>query len=136
MGKAFAHDAIIGLCLHSHGPNAFIHMATVLKYFYQRDDVLIVVHVKVNPEAKTNFSDCLRNFSAACAKAKLSPPVAYSPGFVAEWGLELRNLRDIDEEGGRGLMHSWVELGVQTLRQALFPLGVLPPGNSPVASPC
>ena len=125
MGKAFAHEAIIGLYLHSRGPNAFAHMAAVLKYFYQSDDVLIVVRNRVNPEAKTDFSVCMRNFSAACATAELFLPVAYSPEFTAKWGLELRNLRESDDEDGRGLMHSWVELGVHAIRQAFCHLGPL-----------
>ena len=76
MGKAFAHEAIIGLCLHSRGPNTFAHMAAVLKYFYQSDNVLVVVHNRVNSEAKVVFSDCLREFTAACAKVEFSLPVA------------------------------------------------------------
>ena len=124
MGKAFAHEAIIGLCLHSRGPNAFAHMAAVLKYFFQGDEVLVLVHDRVNPEAKVGFSDCMQRFAAACTVVEFSLPVAYSLGFATEWGLELRNLRDSDDEDGRGLMHSWVELGVQKMRQAIFRLGL------------
>ena len=121
MGKSFAHDAIIGQCLHSHGSDAFTYMATVLKYFYQGDSLLLVVRDCVNPEAKIIFSECLRKLSAVCAKAELPSPVAFSSEFVSDWGLELRGLRDTDEAGGRAQMHSWVRSGVQKLRQALFP---------------
>ena len=124
MGKPLAHDAIIGLCLHSRGPNAFAHMAAALRYFFQ-GNILIVVHNKVNPEAHVDFAECMDRFADACTGVGLSIPVAHCPDFVTDWKLEWPEACSGGDEEDPRLIGSWVELGVQKLRQFFFsgPLG-------------
>jgi len=119
MGKSLAHDAVVGLCIHSRDPNALTHMATVLGYFFN-NPVSIIVHDRVNPDAKIPFRSCMELFRLAFINAKLPPPVEFNAAFVADFELGTPILRDCELKDERGLT-PWVAHGVHKTRQALFP---------------
>ena len=98
-------------------------MASVLKYFYRDDPVLILVHNKTNVSARKNFTVCMQELTDAFRSLQLPDPVAFCPEDEKSYiGAELRELVP-DHEGNISPVaaREWIELCVHKLRMDFFP---------------
>ena len=118
MGKPLAHEAILGLCIHSRGTGALVHMATVLKYFFDRP-VHIVVNDCVSSDAKIPFSSCFDSFKDYCAESDLLKPIKFST-LVDDLNFGTPCLSE-DGTAEERVLLEWTGQGLHNTRLGFFP---------------